>query len=93
MDEYGLEEVENKVGRTPYSPRSMLKLIVYAKINHVTSSEVIEDLAFYHDVYKYVCDYIQPLATLNKDKTILNTEKMTNIHNILMKEEKNRINI
>ena len=35
----------------------------------------------------------QPLATLNKDKTILNTEKMTNIHNILMKEEKNRINI
>ena len=62
MDEYGLEEVENKVGRTPYSPRSMLKLIVYAKINHVTSSEVIEDLAFYHDVYKYVCDYIQPSA-------------------------------
>jgi transposase len=62
MDEYGLTDGENKVGRSSYSPRSMLKLIVYAKTNHVTCSDVIADYALYHDVYKYVCDYITPSA-------------------------------
>ncbi|WP_323735879.1 transposase [Methanosphaera sp. ISO3-F5] len=60
MDECGIKHCEKSVGRTSYSPRSMLKLIVYAKTNHVSSSEEIEDLALYHDMYKYVCDYITP---------------------------------
>lgn len=51
---------EVKVGRPAFSPRSMLKLIVYARMNHITSSCVIEDLAMYHDVYKFVSDYITP---------------------------------
>lgn len=50
MDELGIENVREKDGRTPYDVRSMLKLIVYAKINHVTISNEIEDLALYHDV-------------------------------------------
>ncbi len=62
MDECGFKNCEKSIGRTPYSTRSMLKLIVYAKTNHVTSSEEIEYLALYHDVYKYVCDYITPPA-------------------------------
>ena len=62
MDELGIENSSEKAGRTPYNLRSMLKLIVYAKTNHITSSEEIEDLALYHDVYAYVCDYITPSA-------------------------------
>ena len=62
MDKLGITDVENETGRTPYSKRSMLKLIVYAKTKHVSSSEEIEDLAKYHDVYKFVCDYITPDA-------------------------------
>ena len=62
MDEYGFKNCEKSIGRTPYNPSSMLKLVVYARTNHVTSSEEIEDLALYHDVYKYVCDYITPSA-------------------------------
>ena len=60
LDKFGIKDDENKVGRTAYSPRSMLKLIIYAKINHITSSIIIEDNAKYHDVYKFVCDYITP---------------------------------
>ena len=41
MDEYGLGDYENKIGRTPYSSRSMLKLIVYTETNYVSSSEDI----------------------------------------------------
>lgn len=58
----GIKGCEIKVGKTPHNPRSMLKLIVYARTNHVTSSEEIEDLARYHDVYKYVSDYENPSA-------------------------------
>lgn len=62
LDELGIDNSSEKAGRTPYNVHSMLKLIVYAKMNHITTSEEIEDLALYHDVYAYVCDYITPSA-------------------------------
>lgn len=65
MDEYGLVDCENKVGRSPYSPRSMLKLTVYTKTNHVTCSDVIADYALYNNMYKYICDYITPFSKVN----------------------------
>lgn len=62
MDNLKIKNCEENDGRTPYNLRSMLKLIIFAKSNHITSSKVIEDLALYHEVYGYVCDYITPSA-------------------------------
>ena len=36
----------------------MLKLIVYVKLDHIESGRIIEDMAKYHDIYKFVCDGI-----------------------------------
>ena len=38
----------------------MLKLLVYAKIEHMDSARIITDMARYHDIFKYVCDGITP---------------------------------
>ena len=51
---------KKKGGRPSYHPCSMLKLLVYAKIDHIESARVIEEMAKYHDIYKFVCDRIKP---------------------------------
>ena len=56
----GIEEEIKKNCRPSYDSCSMLKLIIYAKIEHIESARIIEDMAKYHDIYKYVCDRIQP---------------------------------
>lgn len=38
----------------------MLKLLVYAKVDHIESDRVISEMAQYHDIYKFVCDRINP---------------------------------
>ena len=38
----------------------MLKLLIYAKIGHIVSTKVIEEMTKYHDIYKFVCDRIKP---------------------------------
>lgn len=59
-EKLGIKVETNKSGRPSYNLCSMLKLIVYAKTNHITYASDIEDLARYHDVYKFVCDGITP---------------------------------
>ena len=56
----GIKENKKKGGRPSYPICSMLKLIVYAKIDHIESARVIEEIAKYHDIYKFVCDRIKP---------------------------------
>ena len=56
----GIKENKKKRGRPSYPPCSMLKLLVYAKIDHIGSARVIEEMAKYHDIYKFVCDRITP---------------------------------
>jgi len=56
----GIEEDDKKTGRPSYPLCSMLKLLVYAKIDHIESARVIEEMAKYHDIYKFVCDRITP---------------------------------
>ena len=51
---------KKKGGRPSYHPCSMLKLLVYAKIDHIESARVIGEMAKYHDIYKFVCDRIKP---------------------------------
>ena len=51
---------EKKDGRHSFNICSMLKLLVYAKIEHMDSARVIADMAKYHDIFKYVCDGITP---------------------------------
>lgn len=56
----GIEEEIKKTGRPPYDPCSMLKLIIYAKVDRTDSAPVIAEMVKYHDIYKYVCDRITP---------------------------------
>lgn len=56
----GIKEEIKKTGRPPYDPCSMLKLIIYAKVDRTDSTPVIAEMAKYHDIYKYVCDRITP---------------------------------
>jgi len=55
-----IKENKKKRGRPSYPPCSMLKLLVYAKIDHIESARVIEEMAKFHDIYKFVCDRITP---------------------------------
>ena len=55
-----IKEPKNKKGRGTFPIDSMLKLLVYSKIEHVESAKYIADMAKYHEVYKYVSDDIQP---------------------------------
>ena len=54
------KKAKKKGGRPSYHPCSMLKLIIYAKIDHIESARVIAEMAKYHDIYKFVCDRINP---------------------------------
>ena len=55
-----IEVEEKKDGRHSFNICSMLKLLVYAKIEHMDSARIIADMARYHDIFKYVCDGITP---------------------------------
>ena len=61
----GIVEDDKKTGRASFPVKSMLKLLVYSTIDHITSSRVIGDMVKFHDVYKYVCDGLCP-----SDRTI-----------------------
>ena len=55
-----IEKPKKKKGRDSFPLVSMLKLLVYAKIQHVESAKIIADMARYHEIYKYVSDDIKP---------------------------------
>ena len=55
-----IKEPKKKKGREPLPIDSMLKLLVYAKIEHVESAKYIADMARYHDIYRFVSDDVQP---------------------------------
>ena len=61
----GIKENTKKNCRPSYNLCSMLKLIVYAKLDYIESGRIIEDMAKYHYIYKFVCDGITP-----KERTI-----------------------
>ena len=56
----GIKENKKKGGRPSYPICYMLKLLVYAKIDHIGSTRVIEEIAKYHDIYTFECDRIKP---------------------------------
>lgn len=62
FEKLNIKQEKNKKGRKSFPLISMLKLLVYAKIDHTDSSEKIADQARYHQIYKYVSDNIQPSA-------------------------------
>lgn len=55
-----IKESKKKKGRESLPIDSMLKLLVYAKIEHVESAKYIADMAKYHEIYRYVSDDIRP---------------------------------
>ena len=55
-----IKEPNKKKGRDSLPVDSMLKLLIYAKIQHIDRTSIIADMARYHDIFKYVCDDIRP---------------------------------
>lgn len=55
-----IKEAKKKKGRDYLPVDSMLKLLIYAKIQHIDRTSIITDMARYHDIFKYVCDDIRP---------------------------------
>ena len=55
-----IEEPKKKKGRESLPIDSMLKLLVYAKIEHVESAKYIADMARYHEIYRFVSDDVRP---------------------------------
>lgn len=49
-----IEEAKKKKGREFLPIGSMLKLLFYAKIEHMEGSNYIADMARYHEVYRFV---------------------------------------
>lgn len=61
-DDLDIDEQDKKTGRASFPVKSMLKLLVYSTIDHITSSRMIADMVQFHDVYKYVSDGLTPSA-------------------------------
>ena len=55
-----IDEPQKKKGRDSLPVDSMLKLLVYAKIQYIDRTSIIADMARYHEIFRYVCDDIQP---------------------------------
>ena len=55
-----IDEPKKKKRREPLPLDSMLKLLVYAKIQHIDRTSIIADMARYHDIFRFVCDDIRP---------------------------------
>ena len=55
-----IDEPKKKKRREPLPLDSMLKLFVYAKIQHIDRTSIIADMAKYHDIFRFVCDDIRP---------------------------------
>ena len=54
-----INEPKKKKGRASLPIDYVLKLLVYAKIQHIDKESIITDMAMYHDIFKYVCDDIR----------------------------------
>jgi hypothetical protein len=59
-EKLNISEDDKEKGRARFLPKSMLKLLVYSTIDHITSARVIADMVCYHDICKYVCDGLKP---------------------------------
>ena len=55
-----IDEPKKKKRREPLPLDSMLKLLVYTKIQHIDRTSIIADMARYHDIFRFVCDDIRP---------------------------------
>lgn len=64
IDEYypilGIKEKKKKRGRDSFPVKEMLKILIYAKIEHIDSMRFLADMVKYHDIYKFVGGGIQP---------------------------------
>ena len=59
-DDLGItDDVYKGRGRYPKSIKSMIKLDIYARVNHKSDAKEIVDLNKHHDVYRFVSDNIQ----------------------------------
>ena len=54
-----IKEPKKKKGRDSLPIVSMLKLLVYAKIDYIESARIIADMAKYHEIYKFVSDEVK----------------------------------
>lgn len=64
IDEYfpllQIKEKKKKKGRDSFPVKEMLKILIYAKIEHIDSMRFLADMVKFHDIYKFVGCGIQP---------------------------------
>jgi len=69
FEDFDLSVFENKTGRPKYSPKTLVKILVYASVDRMTSTARIEDNLKYHQVYQYIAGGLMPSArTLRRFK-------------------------
>lgn len=54
-----IKEPKNKKGCKSLPIDSILKLLVYAKIEYVESTKYIEDMTRHHEIYRFISDDVQ----------------------------------
>ena len=55
-----IKEPKKKKGHDSLPIDSMLKLLVYSKIQHIDRTTIIADMVKYHNIFRYVSDDIRP---------------------------------
>ena len=69
-----IKEPQKKKGRDSLPLDSMLKLLIYAKIQHINRASIIADMARYHDIFRYVCEvYFKYLRILPTSLSIISS--------------------
>ena len=57
---FNIEQNISDNGRPPFKLINMVKLVIYASLNGITSSEVISTNGEYHELYKFVSEFLMP---------------------------------
>ena len=57
---FNIEQNISDNGRPPFKLINMVKLMTYAGLNGITSSEVISTNGEYHELYKFVSEFLMP---------------------------------
>ena len=75
LDLQHLEKLYKRRGRSPYHPKMMLKVILYAYMNNIYSCRKIEKLLLYDIRYIWLAGYEKPdFVTINRFRNLMKRE-------------------
>ena len=65
-----IKEPKKKKGRDSLPVDSMLKLLIYAKIQHIDSTSIIADMARYHDIFNIAVRTVRRRCSFRTERLI-----------------------